>query len=348
MTNLTLRYVHEFRDRHGKVRRYFRRPGFKRATLPGLPGSEEFMAAYQAALDGSSAPKLTVGSSRTIPGTIGDLVARYFGSRAFLSISPSTQRTYRGIIERLRREHGDKRVAKLERQHVMTMLSGRAETPTASNNFLRLLKMLMQFAIDEGMRPDNPVVGIKRIKVKGDGFHAWTEEEIARFEERHPVGTKARLALALLLYTAQRRGDVVGMGRQHIRNGVLHVQQQKTGIKLEIPLHPALAAIIEATPSEHLTFLTTEYGRAFTSNGFGNWFRERCNEAGLSECSAHGLRKAASRRLAEAGVSTLELGSITGHQTLREIERYTKSASRSHMAKSAMAKVISGTPNGKP
>jgi len=100
----------------------------------------------------------------------------------------------------------------------------------------------MAFAVGDGWRQDNPTTGTKRIKSRTDGFHTWTEEEIAQFEAVHPVGGKARLALALLLYTPQRRSDVVGIGRQHIRNGVLHIKQKKTGASLAIPVHSNLRA----------------------------------------------------------------------------------------------------------
>jgi integrase len=95
------------------------------------------------------------------------------------------------------------------------------------------------------------------------------------------------------------------MGRQHVRNGMIAVRQQKTGTMLQIPLHPKLQEALGTTGEKHLTFLVAEFGKPFSFAGFGNWFRERCNEAGLPKrCSAHGLRKAACRRLAEAGCTT--------------------------------------------
>ena len=198
----------------------------------------------------------------------------------------------------------------------------------------------MQLAVDEGYRPDNPTTGIKRIKNKTDGFHTWTEEEIAQFEAHHPIGSKARLALGLLLYTAQRRSDVVRMGRQHVRGGVVHVRQQKTGAMLAIPMHPDLATIIDATPNDHLTYLTTSFGKPFTAAGFGNYFRECCNGAGLPKhCAAHGLRKAAYRRLAEAGCSANVIASISGHSTLAEVARYTKAADQQRMARDGIAAI---------
>src|SRR5262245_65279526 len=92
----------------------------------------------------------------------------------------------------------------------------------------------------------------------------------AIFEARYPIGSRARLAFALLLFTGQRLSDVLKIGRQHIRNGVLQLQQQKTGAKLAIPVHPALQSVLDATPSKHLTFLTTKDGSPFSPGGFGN------------------------------------------------------------------------------
>src|SRR5947209_13039478 len=165
-------------------------------------------------------------------------------------------------------------------------------------------------------------------------------------ESHHRPGTRARLALALLLHTGQRRGDVVRIGRQHIRDGVVHVRQQMTGIELAIPIHPTLAAIIAETPADHLTLLTTQTGKPFSAAGFGNWFRDRCNEAGLPHCSAHGLRNAAARRLAEAGCTTHEIAAITGHASLGELVRYTKAVDQRRRAEAAMAKTR--TSIGKP
>ena len=127
---------------------------------------------------------------------------------------------------------------------------------------------------------------------------------------------------------------------------MLHMRQVKTGTELAIPLHPVLDAIIADTPNEHLTFVMTAFGKPFTAAGFGNWFREKCNAANLPHCSAHGLRKAAARRLAEAGCSEHEIGAITGHASLREIVRYTRAADQKRLAIAAMKKVKAGTFSG--
>lgn len=239
-------------------------------------------------------------------------------------------------LEHFREEHGDKRIALLQRQHIVTLLKSKKRF--AARHWLKAIRVLMNYAVEVGLRHDNPVVGVKLPNLKTDGYHTWTELEIEQFQKRHGKGTRARLALALLLYTGQRRGDVVRMGRQHVRDGFIHIRQLKTGVELAIPIHQALAAVIAETPIAHLTFLTTQSGKPFTPAGFGNWFRECCNEAGLRQCSAHGLRKTAARRLAEAGCTTHEIAAITGHASLSEIQRYTKSVDQKRLALAAMEK----------
>jgi integrase len=354
------KYVHGYVDVRGKPRFYFRRAGVAQVPLPGLPWSPAFMAAYEAALAGQDAP--APAASRIKPGTLRALALGYFGSTAFLSMRPRTRRVYRNRVEQLCDQkdangnaYGDKSAAMLQREHVTKMMAALADKPESANLLRKVLRAVMQHAVDAGIRADDPTRDVKAIKSKGSGAHSWKETEIAQFEAHHPIGTRPRLAMALLLYTGQRRGDVVGMGRQHVGRHVgddgiagdmISVRQEKTGATLDIPLHSDLAAIIAATPSEHLTYLTTQFGKPFTSAGFGNWFREQCDAAGLPHCSAHGLRKAGARRLAEAGCSAHEIAAITGHASLREIVRYTKAADQKRLAVSAMAKVKARTASG--
>jgi integrase len=343
------RYVQAFTDRHGKARYYYRRAGFERVALPGLPYSSEFMAAYERAGAAGIDKRKTVCADRTLPGTFNALAVAFLESGEFKALSQSTQKTYRGWIDAFRAKNGDFRVKSLEMKHIQRQVSNRADRPFAATNLLRMYRLLMKFAVVHGWRSNDPTIGVKPPKVRSAGFYTWSEADIKKFEDKHPIGSRARFALALLLFTAQRRGDVIRMGRQHIREGVLTIRQNKTGTLVEIPVHTDLCAIIDATPSSHLTFLTTEHGRSFSVAGFGNWFREVCDQAGLPKgCAAHGLRKAAARRLAEAGCTAHEIMSITGHRTLREVTRYTEAADRRHLARSAIAKTTKGNAGVKP
>ena len=343
MTRIRLKYVHEFVDRHGKTWHYFRRAGFKQVRLPRLPGSQEFMEAYQSALEGAA--RIEIGATKSAAGSVGALVSAYLNSMAFKDLAAETQRSRRGILERFRDEHGNKRVATLQREHVQKMVNSRARTPSAARNFLNTLRVLITFAVEGGMRLDDPTLGVKRPKIKTTGWQTWAEEDIEAFQAKHPIGTQAGLAMALMLYTGQRRGDIVHMGRQHVRKGAIEVRQHKTGTPLTIPIHPDLQANIDAVPASHLTFLTTSRGKPFRSAAsFGNWFGDCCREAGLPKgTAAHGFRKAACRRLAEAGCSASEIMSISGHKSLSEVQRYCAAADQARMARQGMAAILTRT-----
>jgi integrase len=346
----TPRYVHGYIDRHGKARWYFRRRGFKKVPLPGLPWSPEFMAAHEQALAGHP---VEIGSKRTRPGTIRALAVSYFNSIAFRSLRPSSQEVYRFLIDRFCREigangaaYGDMPAATMRREHIVKLMAQRADKPDSANGLRKVLRAMMQHAIETGMRQDDPTRDVRAMKTKSDGIHSWTDDEIKQFEAKYQVGTKERLALALLLGTGQRVSDVVGMGRQHIRGDYIHVRQVKTGAELDIPILPELAATLAETPATNLTFLTTKFGKPLTANWFSDWFCGICKKADLPHCSAHGLRKAAARRLAEAGCTAHEIAAITGHASLREVTRYTKAVDQRRLAEAAMAKTKTRTAGG--
>jgi integrase len=330
-------------DRHGKRRVRFRKAGFT-TYLTGTPWSEDFMRQYAVALDGVKAIASEARKDRVIAGTVNALCISYYKSPDFRSLKPSTQTMRRNIIENFRNDHGDKPVKGLGRAHLNALIGAKAgakdETPHAANNLLKVLRVLLGYAVSIDMIDSNPAISVKKYKGGGEGFHSWSEAEIVQFEERHPIGSRARLAMALLLYTAQRRGDVVGMGWQQLRGDTITLRQEKTDTPLAIPVHPELAMVLASTPRSNLTFLTTERGAPFTSAGFGNWFRDRCNEAGLPQCSAHGLRKAAATRLANAGCSSDQIRAITGHRSLSEVAHYTRSADQQRLARQAMAMQI--------
>ena len=231
------KYVQHWVDHDGRAHCYFRRRGYPRVRLPGLPWSPSFMAAYEAAFSG---PRTAIGAGRVKPGSVAAVVAEYFDSQQFFaSKSAGTQRMRRGILERFRAAYGDRPFALLPPEWIEALLD--AKPPHAARSWLVTLRSLCQFAVKRGWLRTDPTRDIKQRSIKGDGFHTWTDDEIAQFESYHPIGTKPRLALALLLYTAQRRTDVVRIGRQHIKDGVLTVKQQKTGVTLAIPVHPRLA-----------------------------------------------------------------------------------------------------------
>jgi integrase len=321
----------------------FRKAGFS-TYLTGTPWSEAFMRQYAAALDGVN-DQTNIGGKRTKPGSISALIVSYY-KLVFPTLKPSTQRHRRNILERFRREHGDKPVARLEHHHIASIIAAKANTPEAGNNLRKILRHLLDHAMTINMIKANPVIGIKRFKTSGDGFHTWTEDEVAQFVARHPLGTRAYLAMALALYTGQRVSDVWPMGWQHVRaNNKIAVRQQKTNTPLLIPIVSALAQALEKVPPRtNMSFLLTERGVPFSSaGGLSNWFSKRCREAGLPQCSIHGLRKLAATRLANAGCSEREIMAITGHTSVSEVSRYTKARDQARLAEQAMAMIETRT-----
>jgi integrase len=343
---MQIRFKHlvEDRDRHGNVRIYVRVPGRRKVRIRAPFGTDEFVAAYNAAVsDHVTAPRQ---AREAQAGSFRHLCVLYYGSTTFKRLDGATQSWRRRALDAMCEKHADKPVARMEARHVRMLRDERADQLGAANQRLKALKALFAWACEE--KPEivhnNPTMGVRKIKYATDGHHSWTTEEIAQYRQRHPLGSRARLALDLLLYTGGRREDAVRLGPQHMRNGRVKFRQAKNEhrnpIDIDIPLHPELEASIAGAPSSgHLTYLVTEFGRPFTPAGFGNWFRDQCDQANLHHCSAHGLRKATAVALAEAGATAHEIAAVTGHMSLEEIERYARAARKKKLADAAIAKL---------
>jgi len=344
MATLDLKFVQKYKDRHGKERLYFRRPNYPRVALRGPVGSAEFFEDYDAALK-QEPVKLQVGATRIKPGTLGDLTSQYYQSARFRGLKPQTQANYRRIIDSFQSmtfpdgtPFRDAPVRGLKRRHLLIILDGKTDVPGAAYSMLKRLKTLFDFAIEREFRTDNPAALIRPPKI--NGFRALEDADIDLYLKHWPAGSPQRRAIIVLLYTGQRRSDAVRMGRQHIKDGRITVTQQKTGHRLEIPIHPVLRTEIDLMPAGQMMFITGTSGKPMTAESFTNTFRKWCKEAGLpSNSSPHGCRKAAGRRLAEAGCSAHQIMSILGHESLSEAERYTKTARQKTLADSAMEKM---------
>lgn len=339
---IRLRYLSEDKDRHGNARLYVRREGQKKIRIREAPGTEAFMAAYHAALTGKAEA-----ARKVIRGSFRHLCQLYAASVSFKRNDASTRAWQRRALDAICEKHGDKPFALMKPKHVRKIRDERSEEPAAANHRLKAMRAMFNWATEDEEAEENPTLGVRQIRYASDGHHSWEPHEVEQFEDAHPIGSKARLAMAILLYTTCRREDVVRLGPQHMRGNRVKYRQAKNEhrkpVDMDIPLHPDLKAVIRASAPEHLTFLVTEYGRPFTANGFGNKFRGWCNQAGLPHCSAHGLRKATAARLAERGATPHEIMAITGHQSLEEVERYTRAARRRKSADSGMAKLSHST-----
>jgi integrase len=318
------------------MRRYFRKGGKRLGALPGAVGSEEFMTAYQAYLGGGK-PALAK-SHLNGEGTFGRLITEYYGSRAFAYLKPSSRQIYRYVLEPLAKTHGHRTAAITHKQAAKLIQDMGATKPGMANLTKSVLQKLMKFAVKEGWRDDNPIIGIERFKA-GE-HHTWTEGELRTYEAKWPLGTRERLAYALLPHTGQRIGDVARMVRSDLTPEGLHVIQEKTGAELYLPIEPELERAMKAYPARGMSLIGREDGRPLSDKGLSQLMRGAIRKAGLpAKCVAHGLRKAKMRRLAESGATEKEIAAWSGHKTLREIERYTKAADQRRLAKGGADKM---------
>lgn len=346
------RNVSAFVDRHGKRRYRFRKTGLATRYFEAHPGSAEGQIELATFLAGRTAPALV----RHAPGTVGDLAARWFASPSFTAgKAPQTLRTARLILDKFVAEFAAARVADWRFEHIEAVLTRAAKPriekgrrrggPTAALNLRGELKPMFDFAIKLRLIQTNPVDLAVTPRAPRGGFHTWTEGEIAQYRAHHQLGTAARLALEIFLWTAQRRGDASTFGRRHLVNGMIEVTPAKTrestGATIALPAAPQLTeaiAAMQVTGTE--TFLVNRYGRPFSRAGLGNKMREWCDEAGLPHCSAHGLRKAATRRAAEHGATNQQLKAMGGWTTDKQVGTYTAAAEQKRMARAAMDPVI--------
>lgn len=340
----TFRYVVCDTDRHGNVRYYLRRPGQKKVRLRSSPQSPDFDAEYAAAVAAPASGDRPIASN-----TWRWICHQYMRSPEFKRLDPSTQDVRRGILESTWDEpsapgaatvFGDCPFDRMTPKLVRILRDRKADFPNAANNRLKIIRYVFKWAVEAEHLDENPATHVAALQVDAGGHHTWTADEIEQFEARWPIGTKPRLAFALLRYLGVRRSDVVRLGPQHIKGGWLSFTvkkgERKKPISLQLPMPSALQAVIDASAAGAMAFLVTEYGKSFATAGFGNWFRDRCNDAGLSHCSAHGLRKAAATALAEAGATPHQLMSWFGWRSLRQAELYTRTAEQKRLAGSVV------------
>lgn len=329
-------------DRHGNARFYFRAPGKPKVRLQGEPGSEEFALAYFAARAGGAPPKLKrVGERR---GTFAYIVRHYLTSRDFKALDRKlTQRPRERLLETIVAKIGDLPAV----IDPMTIRQGiRDRSYSQGKEFLAALRAVYRLACDDGLVATDPTLGLRRKPHVTDGHRTWTAEDCAAYEAKWPLGTQARTAYAIGLYTAQRISDAVKIGRPHERDGRLRFTQAKNErrrpVLVDIPIVPPLREALDAWQGKGLTYLETAYGSPFaTGKGLQNKFREWCRDAGVHpDCSFHGLRKAAATRLAEAGCTPHQIMSVLGHSTHQQAATYTAKAARAALANDAMASIF--------
>ena len=343
------KYVSSFLDNRGKRRYRFRKTSCGSRYFEAHPGTAAGKAEYAIFLANEhpgAKPRTAM-----IPGSVDALLASYYGSTDFRGQAQDhVIEKRRAVLEAFRSKNGHRLVAgapyhKLDKYIAEIAVAtvnekGRKHGgPFAAETARKLIRSLFRYATKLGWRTDNPMDHVGYRPKKSKGYHSWSEPEIGQYRDHWPLGTKQRLALELMLWTGKRRSDAVGMGPQHIEAGQLVGRDKKTDKAWIIPIAPQLQQAIDAMETAHLCFIPSDRGRAYSAASFGNMFRQWCNAAGLPHCTAHGLRKAISRRMAELDVNNAGIKSITLHSRDEEVAIYTRAAEQKKLAKSAIAKL---------
>jgi integrase len=213
------------------------------------------------------------------------------------------------------------------------------------------MRGLYKWAVAAEHVKSDPTAGKAVPKPKSKGFPVWTEEDLEQFERRWPMGTRERVMFGVYLYTGLRRGDAAKLGKQHIRNGVITIDTEKTGTRVTIPVLPELAETIAAGPTGELSIIASKKGQPIRKEVLGNLFKEACRSAGIKK-SAHGIRKAAATRAANNGATVATLEAIFGWEGGQMAALYTRAADREalaaqHMTKLSKPKTSIPSPRGK-
>lgn len=345
------KYVTVESDRFGTVYVYFRRKGQKKVRLVATAGTPEFEEEYQRALNGTSVPTQPKKHFPAAANSLRWLVTKYYDAPPFKTLDPDTRRVRSRILDALCERHGHKLFAGMQPRDVAKIRDEKQETPEAANARVKALRQLFKWACapEYGYAHLNPARDVPYLKPNNpDGHHTWTVEEIKKYQDRHAIGTKARLALDLFLYTGVRISDVIKLGRHLEKRGPqgdnrrwLAFTETKNGKKKpkhrEIPILPKLQATFEASGVGSFQYLITEWSKPYaTAKSFGNRFKSWCVMAGLPHCSAHGLRKGGAVIAAENGATNDDMKAIFGWETSKQVDLYTKKAERKRIARKSM------------
>jgi integrase len=330
------KYLQKETTRHGVTVWYVRVGKSPRIRLRSPFGSKEFKVEYEAAIAGQR-----VEDPKAVAQSVKWLIDQYKKSSDWSGLAITTRAARDNIFSVIIEASGDMAFSSIGPKSIMAGRDRRRDTPHAANNFLKTMRGLFGWAKVAGHVTRDPTEGVTQLAGDNeDGFHTWTDDEVEAFEEKWPIGTRQRLALDIFLYTGLRRGDAVQLGKQHLRDGTLTIKTEKTGEVVAIPLLQPLLQSIQATRTGDLTFLVTEYGKPFAKAGFGNWFREACDKAGVPG-SAHGLRKAGAARAAENGATEADLNAIFGwREGSRESATYVRKANRKKIAARSADKLL--------
>lgn len=272
----------------------------------------------------------------TTAGTLGWLIECFRGTAEWQARAELTRAKWGGLYRHAIETAGCTPLSAITPKAIRAGLERRAHTPGQAQHFLNAMRALFRWAVKVQLVKADPTTGIEAPTRRRDaGIRPWTEDDVVVYEKRWPIGTRQRVWLDVILYTGLRRGDAVRLGRQHVRDGIATIKTEKTGITVTIPILSVLAETPAAGPCGDLSFIAGARGQPMAKSSFSNEFAIACRAAGVPG-SAHGVRKIAATRAANAGATAAELEAIFGWSGGKMAALYTRAADRRRLAKRAM------------
>lgn len=328
-------YIQKEVTRHKKIVWYFRRGKEKRIRLPGVFGSPEFNEAYENALAGKQIERKTNAPRSTFRW----LVNEYYESGRFKRLAIGTQNNQRQVIEKICDTARDLNFRASTANDIKAGIVRREGNLYAAKAYLNCMKAVFRYALERGLIENDPTEGLSVTLPKSEGHHTWTMSEVDQFASHYPLGSQARLAFDIMLYTGLRISDAIRLGPQHIKDGRINIKAQKTQTELSIPVLAPLAKSISAANISSLLFLTNRKGKAWDRQNASAWFAKQCADANVKG-TAHGLRKAGATLAAENGATPHELAAMYGWASTKMAEVYTKKADKQRLAERAANKLF--------
>jgi integrase len=328
-------HLQRHKTRHGKFNWYVQVGSGPLIRIKQEYGTPEFDEAYRAALAATPTPK----QINAPTGSLEWAWMLYRQSQAWLGLGKDTRKQRESVMGQILKENARTPISAINRKAIVQGIERRMATPFGARHFLYTLRGLFQWLVGAEMIGADPTTGVKVKKPKTDGYATWTHQEIVQYEARWPIGTRERLMLDVYVYTGLRRGDAARVGKQHVHNGVIAIQTEKTGEWVHIPVLDVLQRTLDASPVGDLCFIVTPKGKPYAKESLGNAFKVACVEAGILDKSAHGLRKAAATRAAENGATEAQLEAIFGWRGGKMAYKYTQAANRKRLAAQAMNKL---------
>lgn len=338
-------HLHKETSRHGKAVWYVREGKGPRIRIKAEYGTPEFELAYRTALNGDSSTPVP----RAVRGSLEWLWMLYRQTGTWTELSMATRKQRENIMRQVLATGGNVPLSSITGKAIENGIQRRK--PYAARHFVDTLHGMLKWAVKAQHITADPTAGRGVAKPKTKGFPVWTEEELEQFEHRWPRGTRERVMFDVYLYTGLRRGDAARLGKQHIRNGVITIDAEKTGTRVTIPVLPELEQTITAGPTGELAIISSKKGQPIRKEVLGNLFKEACRAAGIHK-SAHGIRKAAATRAANNGATVATLEAIFGWEGGQMASLYTRAADRralaaEHMGKLSKAGTAIPSPRGK-